>query len=174
MFHLVRDELKTKTTQSGFTLVELLVVIAVIGLLAGLIGANLGSVRAKARDAQRKSDLKAIQTAIVLYQDTKRTLPTGPADSRSGQPAWITDLSPVYIERVPVDPKNDSTYFYSYVLGAGRQVGAFVLEARLETDGVAGLTDRDTSGGAANFVSGSFKDAAGVVYYRVASGPVSS
>ncbi|MDP2586963.1 MAG: type II secretion system protein [Candidatus Komeilibacteria bacterium] len=53
----------------GFTLIELLVVISIIGLLSTLAVVSLNNARAKARDARRLSDLKAIQTAIEIYRD---------------------------------------------------------------------------------------------------------
>lgn len=48
----------------GFTLVELLVVVGIISLLAGLLMASLSSARAKSRDGVRKSDLNQIRTAL--------------------------------------------------------------------------------------------------------------
>lgn len=50
--------------RSGFTLIEMLVVIAIIGLLASIVVVGLGGSRAKARDAKRISDLHSIQTAL--------------------------------------------------------------------------------------------------------------
>jgi prepilin-type N-terminal cleavage/methylation domain-containing protein len=55
-----------KTTRA-FTLIELLVVISIIGLLSSVVLASLVSVRAKARDARRFSDLAALQKAFQLY-----------------------------------------------------------------------------------------------------------
>lgn len=53
--------------QKGFTLVELLVVVAIIALLSTLAVVALGSARTKARDAKRISDIKQVQTALELY-----------------------------------------------------------------------------------------------------------
>ena len=56
--------------KKGFTLIELLIVIAIIGLLSTLAIISMSGARAKARDAQRLSDLKQIQTALeILYSD---------------------------------------------------------------------------------------------------------
>lgn len=54
-------------TESGFTLMEMLVVIAIIGLLASFLLVSLGSSRAKARDTRRISDINEIRKALELY-----------------------------------------------------------------------------------------------------------
>ena len=53
--------------RSGFTLVELLVVISIIGMLSSLAVVSLNSARIKARDAKRLADVRQIQTALELY-----------------------------------------------------------------------------------------------------------
>ncbi len=50
--------------REGFTMIEILVVITIIGILATLILANFGPSRAKARDVQRKTDLNQIKTSL--------------------------------------------------------------------------------------------------------------
>lgn len=46
--------------QQGFTLIEFLVVIAIIGILSGIALTSLSTARKKARDAQRLSDIRQI------------------------------------------------------------------------------------------------------------------
>lgn len=59
----------------GFTLVELLVVIAVIGSVSGLILPNVVGFTERGRDARRKEDLKKIQLALENYRTDKTYYP---------------------------------------------------------------------------------------------------
>lgn len=92
----------------GFTLVELLIVVLIIGVLAGiLIGViNPQGIRKKARDAQRKADLKTIQTGLELYFSDNRVYPTSASWVQiTGSDAVSTNLkSGKYLNNVPVDP----------------------------------------------------------------------
>lgn len=51
----------------AFTLIELLVVISIIGLLSSVVLSSLNSVRAKARDSVRLSELNQVSKALMLY-----------------------------------------------------------------------------------------------------------
>lgn len=62
--------LKSKKLQKGFTIVELLIVIVVIGILAALVLNTFAGVQKKARDQERVTDIKALSTQLeVAYQN---------------------------------------------------------------------------------------------------------
>ncbi|MBU0625110.1 type II secretion system GspH family protein [Patescibacteria group bacterium] len=106
--------------QSGFTLLELLIVIATIGLLLTIASGPLLGSRVKGRDQKRLEDLRQIRQALDMYLSDHGEYPpsplgynknsyynsciTNPADSR----AWVhlEDLLDPYIDRLPIDPLN--------------------------------------------------------------------
>ncbi|WP_416208538.1 type II secretion system protein [Fodinibius sp.] len=59
----------------GFTLVEILVVVGILGLLASVVYANLGGARQSANDARRISDVTSISDALELYYARNRKFP---------------------------------------------------------------------------------------------------
>lgn len=71
--------MKRGQKQTGFTIVELLIVIVVIGILAAISLAAYGSVQAKARDSSRKSDVASIVKSLGMYEAN-----SGPMYTASG------------------------------------------------------------------------------------------
>ena len=87
--------------QRGFTLIEILIVVAIIGVLTAILAANYTEARKNSRDKIRKSDLKTIQLSLEVYK------------SQVGSyPANLSALTPTYIAQVPVDPSG-SAYIFS-------------------------------------------------------------
>jgi len=96
--------------QSGFSLIELLVVISMIGILASILVPNYLGVRSKGRDTQRKADLLQIQTAMELYRSDNDSYPASlPACDSVFSSGGIT-----YMQKLPCDPMNTSPYLYAY------------------------------------------------------------
>lgn len=61
------NHMKLWAKQKGFTIVELLIVIVVIGILAAITIVAYNGIQQRGRDAQRKSDISALTKAIHLY-----------------------------------------------------------------------------------------------------------
>lgn len=138
--------------ESGFTLVELLVVISIIGLLSSIVLTSVNSARVKARDAKRQADLNQIYLALQLYFDDRGYLPITSSYGESNPGGW--DYSSQgqflpflqtggYFSSVPVDPLNNGTgdvyyggsgYAYAYYCYASEN--SLALGAKLENGGV--------------------------------------
>lgn len=103
---LWHGEIPTLGVQPGFTLIELLIVIVIIGILTTLATVNYIGVRERARDAQRKSDLSQIQTALEFYRTDNNQYP---ATLPCGGSLKTTETT--YLNKIPCDPSNTTTEY---------------------------------------------------------------
>lgn len=65
-----------KKLNRGFTIVELLIVIVVIGILAALVIVTYNGIQQKARDTERKTDINAIASHMEAYNAQNGRYPT--------------------------------------------------------------------------------------------------
>jgi type IV pilus assembly protein PilE len=65
-----------KKKYSGFTIVELLIVIVVIGILAALVITTYNGIQQKARDTERKTDINAVHGQVEAYNAQNGKYPT--------------------------------------------------------------------------------------------------
>ncbi len=106
-------ELRITNRQKGFTLIELLVVIAIIGVLSSLLMANFIGIRQRARDGQRKSDIRQIQSAVELYRADNGLYPdTNTFPIACGENAPFIFEGVTYMKNIPCDPLTDDAYVY--------------------------------------------------------------
>lgn len=123
-----------KTKNLGFSLLELLVVISIIGILIAVGTASYTGAQKKARDQRRISDLKTIQTAQEQrYGDVGHYRWIAPSGQNGA--ACGAHVKP-YLEAVPQDPKNVDPTIYKCRMAAIGDDGysrAYCISARLES-----------------------------------------
>lgn len=119
------------TTKSGFTIVELLIVIVVIALLATISVIAFRGVQARARDSIRTDNMALLRRSLELYRADYGRYPSPTANP--GYQGWevSTDAAGTFMEylgeyglsgKVPVDPINNDSgpyryYYYRYSAG---------------------------------------------------------
>lgn len=94
----------------GFTLIELVVVMGIIAILTGLVTFNFQQARGRARDIQRKNDLKAMQKALELYKGDQdpQAYPAGGGVIHSTLSATL-GATDNYLKNLPVDPRESAS-----------------------------------------------------------------
>lgn len=124
----------------GFTLMELLVVMVLLGILVALGLTNFRGSQAKSRDSRRKSELRQIALTLETYFNDKGQYPDddgagniiacAPDDATKCDwgSQWTDSKGTIYMITLPADPSGKS-YYYD-VLGAANT--SYQLYARLE------------------------------------------
>ncbi len=120
--------MNNQNEQKGFSLVELLIVIAIIILLGLISVIALNDQRAKARDSKRISDIRQIMTALEFYHSDNNEYPAVTAQISLGKSdavklcskaigGFVSAQTPcdekVYMPIVPADPLGDKSYLFS-------------------------------------------------------------
>ncbi len=126
----------------GFTIAEIITVVAIISLLSSVVVFNASKNRSVGRDAQRVSDLTIIQNALNLYF----------ADNKKYPAVINTGLLSLYLDQIPADPKDASAYRYVGIdtNSSLASCESYHLGAVMENTGNSGLRqDRDVSVGIA-------------------------
>ncbi|MEK9154855.1 MAG: type II secretion system protein [Patescibacteria group bacterium] len=130
--------MKLKNSVKGFTLIEMLIVIAIIGVLASVSLVALGSARSSARDARRISDIASVQSALELYY-TKCGFYPGGVNCAAGNPTtWgalqtslVGAAAGLGINSIPNDPISSKTYYYGVAQASGQN---YIAGTQLEKD----------------------------------------
>lgn len=130
----------------GFALIELLVGVAILGIVATVTIYSLNSAQAISRDDMRKSDLRKMAAALQLYYSDYGAYPTSDSGQIKGclcssivtACVWgavgctsaFTDNVTIYMRIVPADPSGYNYYYRTVDVGAANQ--GYQLYAHLE------------------------------------------
>jgi len=125
----------------GFTLIELLVVIAIIGVLAGVVLTSLGTARAKARDAQKISNLKNVQLALEMYADVSNGVYPAANDTVTAAVCYgLNGLVTTYMPTLPSSTDSAQCDYYYSTTNSGKN---YHIATKLEQDNAVLKTDND-------------------------------
>lgn len=125
-----------KIRYDGFTLIELIVVIAILGILASIGLTSFQTSQMKSRDAKRKSDLEQVQRALEMYYNDVGAYPNSTAPGGTiGSFSWGVEFKDakdtVYMKELPKDPTGSTEYCYKSVV-APTPATSYQLYAKLE------------------------------------------
>lgn len=122
----------------AFTLTELLVVVAIMAVLTSIIMPNISGSRAKARDAQRISDVSQLQLAVQLYYDRCGQYPSSLAVGiNNGCPSGSNATLGTYISQIPTPPAGAGQTAYDYAVPSSGAVINYVIHTVLEQTNAA-------------------------------------
>lgn len=146
---MIQDLRIKQIKKSGFTLVELLVVISIIGILTMVTVGSFSESQKKSRDAARKANLKSLSDALNLFYADNGSFPDGGSgvnsiptligNEREFSANYGVGKTVVYMKKVPKENSSSVKQIVYHVSSTGK---AFRLYTNLEND-----KDKDCVGG---------------------------
>lgn len=127
---------------SGFTLIEIMVVVVILGILGALIVPSIITRPDEARVTAARSDIQSISNALELYRLDNSVYPSSDqglgalVEEPSGFPEARRWNPQGYLKRLPIDPWDEPYLYYSedrdievYSFGADRKDGGEGIDA---------------------------------------------
>ena len=103
--------------KSGFTLLELMVVVVIVAILSTVAFVSYEKAKVKSRDTQRKMDLAKVSLALTGYFADNKVYTTA-ANFADVSTVWVSTLG-IYLPSIPTDPS--TTFQYKYKSDNGAQ-----------------------------------------------------
>ena len=126
----------TRQTSKGFTLIEVMVVIVILGILSALIVPNIIHKAGDARVAAAKADVAAIGQALDMYKLDNSSYPSSDqglealVKKPSGSPEPRNWNSNGYLKKLPMDPWHHEYTYSSPAEGAPYEIRTLGADGR--------------------------------------------
>lgn len=130
----------------GFTLIEIMVVVVILGILGALIVPNIIGRPDEARVQAAKADIESIGTALELYRLDNSNYPSSDQglDALVSEPSGFPEArrwnSDGYLKKLPVDPWDEPYLYFSedrnfeiYSYGADRKEGGAGVDSDISS-----------------------------------------
>ena len=130
------------TCQRGFTLIEIMVVVVILGILAAVVVPKIMDNPDKARVAKAKQDIRAIGSALDLYKLDNYTYPSTDqglealVSKPAGEPEARNWKQGGYLDRLPKDPWGDEYHYLSPGSHGDVDIFSYGADRRPGGDGV--------------------------------------
>lgn len=141
-----------KSGAVGFTLIEMLIVVAIIGILASAIMVGLGPAQQKGRDARRMSDLSQAQNALELYYTQNSQYPNNGNNTVmtfTELASLANNFTSVGVSNFPTQGPSKDDYCYQAISNSSYIIGTH-LEAPSASDTSHSCTTLTSCGNVTN------------------------
>ncbi len=135
--------------KKGFTLIEILLVVAIIGALVGILAIRASDVGSDAKKKAVAADLKSLKAAVEVFFIQNSEFP-----EINTWEAKLVEATPRLIDEVPADPYK-STGKYTYMLNTDDPAGTYYVIFSVGPDGTTANVDvKATDNGTVTILAG--------------------